>query len=122
MSTDEPTLVVIDDDTDGAESLANLLRINGYRVHVANDAFSGESLIDRLHPHGALLDLRMPGIDGCELAARLRARYRDDLVLIAVTGADERDQRVADAFACCDHHLLKPITTTALLKVLPPVD
>lgn len=121
MATDETILVVINDDADGAESLANLLRLSGYRVHVASNAFFGELLIERLQPHGVLIDLRMPGTDGCEFAARLRARYRDDLVLIAITGADERDERVAAAFACCDHYLRKPIQATELFKVLPRI-
>ena len=121
MATDDVTLVLIDDDADGAEMLANLLRLSGYLVHTAGDAVSGESLVERVRPHGVLIDLRMPGIDGCELAERLRARYRDDVVLIAITGADERDARVAAAFACVDHDLRKPIDAAALAKVLPPL-
>lgn len=116
------TLVVVDDDADGADMMANLLRLSGYDVHLAYDALSGESLVERVRPLGALIDLRMPGgIDGCELIQRLRSRYGDDLVLIAITGADSGDPRVAAAFACVDHHLCKPIDAAVLAKVLPPL-
>ena len=68
-----------------------------------------------------LLDIHMPGIDGCDLAQRLRERYGDDIVLIAVTGYDETSERVAQTFARVDHYFKKPIDFKILHKILPPV-
>ena len=63
----------------------------------------------------------MPAMDGCNLSRQLRALYGDDIVLVAVTGYDENNQRVAEAFATVDHSLKKPIDLEALHKILPPL-
>lgn len=118
---DEVRVVVVDDMRDAAETLSSLLEINGYRVRMAHDGDQALALIDEYRPHCVLMDINMPGMDGCELSRRLRERYVDDIVLIAVTGGSEDEKRVAETFARVDHYLRKPDYIAQLAKVLPPL-
>jgi DNA-binding response OmpR family regulator len=114
-------VVVVDDDHDVADVLAEMLKGNGYQVRIAHDGLVALALIEEYQPHCVLLDVHLPGIDGGVLSGRLRERYGDDLILIAVTGWGESDERVSDAFGRVDHYLQKPIDVQMLSKVLPPV-
>lgn len=117
--SDEVRVVVVDDHVDGAESLAELLTLTGYCVRTAHDGVEALALIDEFEPMCVLFDIKMPGIDGAELSKRLRAKYGDDKVLIAITGAPEDDRQVAEAFARVDHYLQKPIDLAKLQIILP---
>lgn len=118
---EEVRVVVVDDLVDAASTLAMSLRLDGYQVMVAYDGGQALVLIDQHHPHCVILDVDMPGIDGNELSRRLRERYADDIVLIAMSGRDEGDQRVSETFERVDHYLRKPINLALLQKVLPPL-
>ena len=119
MCNHEVRVVVVDDAVDVADTLAMQLQLDGYTVYAAYGAEQAVLAIEQHHPHCVLLDIHMPGIDGFELASLLRHRYKDDLVLIAVTGSDESQARVADTFAVVDHYFRKPINIQALRKLLP---
>jgi DNA-binding response OmpR family regulator len=121
VDEDEVRVLVVDDARDVAEMLAVTLTLDGYAVRVAHDALEAIAVIEAQRPHCVLLDVDMPGIDGAELSRRLRERYGDDIVLIAITGRDNQDQRVADTFARVDHYLRKPVEPTMLRKLLPPL-
>lgn len=121
MDGDEVRVVVVDDVSDAAETLACALELDGYHVRTANDGHHALTVIEEYQPHCVLLDINMPGIDGCELAKRLRERHGDDLVLIAVTGWGEEDDRVSQAFVRIDHYLRKPVKPELLRKLLPPL-
>lgn len=121
MDDDEVRVVVVDDLADAAEALGFGLELDGYKVRIAHDGASALSLIEEFKPHCVLLDVDMPGIDGSELSTRLRKRYGDDLVMVAVTGWSETDERVSRTFACVDHYLKKPVDPAELRKVLPPL-
>ena len=118
---DAVRVVVVDDDHDVAEVLAEILKSNGYEVSVAHDGLVALALVEDYKPHCVLLDVNLPGMDGGELSRRLRERYGDDLILVAVTGWSETDARVSNAFGRVDHYLQKPIDVQMLSKVLPPV-
>lgn len=121
MNDEAVTVVVVDDSEDAALALSQLLSMDGYSV---STAYSGEEamlLIERVKPHCVLLDIGMPGIDGYELALLLRQRYKDDIVLIAVTGWDTQVARVADTFAVVDHYFQKPVELAALRKLFRPL-
>jgi DNA-binding response OmpR family regulator len=118
---DAVRVVVVDDDHDVAEVLAAILVGNGYQVRVAHDGLVALALVEEYKPHCVLLDVHLPGIDGAELSRRLRERYGDDLILVAVTGWGETDERVSSAFGRCDHYLQKPVDVKMLSKVLPPL-
>ena len=121
MDENEVRVVIVDDMLDLVDTLAMLLESYGYKVVTAGDAVQALAAVERHRPHCVLLDVHMPGTDGCELSRQLRERYRDDIVLIAISGYDERSSRVAQTFARVDHYLRKPIDMKELSKVLPPV-
>lgn len=118
---DEVRVIVVDDQEDAAQSLAILLQLNQYTVATAHTGESAVVLIEEFHPHAVILDVSMPGIDGYELATLLRHRYKDRIVLIAVTGRNKQEPRVSDTFAIVDHYFQKPVDPAALRKVLPPL-
>jgi CheY-like chemotaxis protein len=116
---DAVRIVVVDDVVDVADALSMQLSLDGYSVATAYDADDAIRRIEGHQPQCVLLDIGMPGIDGYELATLLRHRFKDDIVLIAVTGSDEREARVSDAFAVVDHYFQKPLDLNALRKILP---
>lgn len=118
---DAVRVVVVDDEPDVAEVLAEILKINGYEVRVAHDGLVAWALVESWRPHCVVLDVNLPGMDGGELSRRLRERYGDDLILVAVTGWGASDERVSNAFGRVDHYLQKPVDLQMLSKVLPPV-
>ena len=121
MGEDEARVVVVDDVADIADALAYALEHDGYKVWVAHDGIQALALIEAHQPHCVLFDIDMPSLDGSELSKRLRDRYGDDLVLVAMTGWSQKDPRVAEAFARVDHYLQKPVDPGVLRKVLPPI-
>lgn len=121
MEDDSVRIVVVDDVPDVADALSMQLSLDGYRVATAYDADEAIRRIEEHRPHCVLLDIGMPGMDGYELATLLRHRYKDDIVLVAVTGWSERQACVADAFAVVDHYFQKPLEPAALRKILPPL-
>jgi CheY-like chemotaxis protein/two-component sensor histidine kinase len=112
-------ILVVDDNADAAASLALLLKFSGHEVHVAHEGEAALRLAETLRPHAVLLDVGMPGMDGYEVARRLRQRPgTDDLVIIAVTGyGAETDRRRARA-AGFDHHLTKPIELASVADLI----
>lgn len=121
MNDDDVRVVVVDDVSDIAESVAQMLTADGYKVRTANDGIQAFTLIQQFLPDCVLLDIDLPGIDGKELSVRLRALYGDEMVLIAVTGWGMPDDSLSDAFATFDHYLRKPLAPGALRKILPPL-
>jgi DNA-binding response OmpR family regulator len=119
-ANDDVRVVVVDDSTDAAEALALILELNGYVVRTALDGHLALAVIEQFNPHCVLLDIDMPGLDGLQLSKTLRERYRDDIVLIAVTGWSVDDARVKETFTVVDHYLHKPMDPAELQKLLPP--
>jgi len=111
-------IVVIDDNVDAAESLAMLLRLKGHEVHVAYDGPAGVELALKAAPDCVLVDIGLPGIDGYEVAKRLRARDRDGLLLVALTGYGQAEDRARSEQAGFDHHLVKPVAQNVLEDLL----
>jgi CheY-like chemotaxis protein len=119
--TEEVRVVVVDDVPDAAESLATLLSLDGYSVRTAHDGAQAWTLIEAFDPVCVLFDIKMPRVDGAELSRRLRARYGDGIVLVAITGATEDDEQVKQTFARVDYYLHKPVNPFKLRQALPPV-
>jgi CheY-like chemotaxis protein len=120
-AADEVRVLVVDDFPDAAATLAGLLEADGYQVRIAHSGDEALAIVEAQPPHCVILDINMPGLDGDGLSARLRERYGDDIVLIAVTGTGRDDRRVAETFARVDHYLVKPLDPAALRKALPPL-
>jgi PAS domain S-box-containing protein len=102
-------ILVIDDNRDAAASLAMLLETMGAEVRVAHDGVQGLTDFQQFHPLMVLLDIGMPGMDGYEVACRLRTlqgQPRACIVALTGWGQDEDRRRVREAGF--DHHLVKP--------------
>ena len=120
-STQAPSgqrVMVVDDNHDGAESLAWLLALDGHVVRTAADA--EKALVEFLAfaPTVVLLDIGLPGMSGYELAARLRNQPQGrHLTLIAITGFDE-DLDDRSRLAGIDHRLTKPVEPAVLRRLI----
>jgi CheY-like chemotaxis protein len=113
------TILVVDDNRDAADSLAELLASMGATALVA---YGGEEALQLAREHDvdiAVLDIGMPGMDGCELARHLRAGPGgSDMKLIALTGWGQQGYRERIAAAGFNHHLLKPLNLGDFMAVL----
>ena len=121
MNTDRVRILVVDDMHDAADTMAELLRFSGYDVWTASSAAQALALTEAHTPHCVLFDVVMPGMGGDELCSRLRARYGDDIVLVAVSGCDEGDPRVDKSYLLADHFLTKPVEPAVLARLPPPM-
>ena len=120
MSHDDVHVLVVDDSLDAATSMAELLAMDGYSVRTAFVGHQALQLVAQQVPHCVILDINMPGMDGCELAQELRARYDSSMVIVAITGMGDKSERVAKTIALADHFLRKPFESATLRKLLLP--
>jgi CheY-like chemotaxis protein/nitrogen-specific signal transduction histidine kinase len=112
-------VLVVDDNRDSANSLGMLLDVMDYDVKVAFDGASALEQLDDFRAEAVFLDIDMPGMDGYEVARRIRERADlEDVVLVAVTGWNEGNDRAASKHAAFDHYLLKPVEIESLRAVL----
>ena len=112
-------VLVVDDNEDAAKALALLLGYFKCEVDVAFDGEAALNAADAFEPQVAILDLGLPGIDGFELARRLRARpWGHRVMLIALSGWGQDEHRRKSREAGFDLHLVKPVDSPALLKIL----
>jgi PAS domain S-box-containing protein len=102
-------ILIADDNADAADSLAELLRLEGHEVHVAYDGAQALAMFERVEPDAALLDVGMPNMSGLEVVRAIRRSLTGQrATLIAITGwAQDRDRQIA-LEAGFDHHLTKP--------------
>ena len=110
------SVVLVEDNSDVARPIVIALERAGYRVTLFTDAFSALAGLVGLKPHAILLDVGLPGMDGYELAAKLRneGNFKRGL-LIAISGFKRRTTGVDDDF---DHYFTKPVNLNSLLNVL----
>jgi len=112
-------VLVADDNHDGAESLATLLRLAGYEVVVAHTGPDALAAAVERRPQVAILDIGMPGMSGYEVARRIRREtWGEGMGLIAVTGWGQEDDRRQAQMAGFDRHLTKPVDMAELEKLL----
>src|SRR5690606_30218144 len=117
-------VLVVDDNPDAAESLEMLLRVLGAETRVAGDGEAALAAVRDFHPSIVLLDLGMPGMDGYEVARRIRERP-DELgrpLLIALTGWGQPEDRRRTREAGFDDHPVKPVDLGVLKSLLAVVD
>ena len=112
-------VLVVDDNVDSADSIAMLLQVSGHDVRVA---YSGPDALEtaaEYQPDIVLLDIGLPGIDGYEVARRLRSHAQLEKVkLIAVTGYGQDADRLQSQEAGFDYHLVKPVDAQKLQDLL----
>jgi signal transduction histidine kinase len=112
-------ILIVDDNVEAALTLAELLALAGHETHAAHDGPTGVDMALRLSPDVAILDLGLPGFDGFEAARRLRAEPTlTGLLLVALSGWVQPDDRVRSRDAGFDHHLAKPVQLKSLELVL----
>ncbi|MDB4986918.1 MAG: hypothetical protein JWN04_2096 [Myxococcaceae bacterium] len=112
-------VVIVEDNADSRGLLCELLELSGFQCHTADDGLSGLALLEEVVPDLALVDIGLPGIDGLELARRLRDNPQlQHVVLIALTGYGQREDRDKVRGAGFDHHLVKPIDPAVLVGLL----
>lgn len=112
-------VLVVDDNVDSADSIAMLLQMSGHEVRVS---YSGPDAVEtavEYRPDIVLLDIGLPGIDGYEVARRLRKRPElREVKLIAVTGYGQEADRLQSQEAGFDYHLVKPVDAQKLQDLL----
>jgi CheY-like chemotaxis protein len=111
-------VLISDDDVDSADALALLLQLEGHEVTAAYSASETLSLIEDLRPEAAVLDISMSGMDGYEIARRVRARHGSSILLIAVTGWSKPDDIDRSQAAGFDHHCSKPVDLEKVRSLL----
>lgn len=112
-------VAIVEDNDDSRMMLCELLELSGFQCHSAADGKQGLELIGELLPDVALVDIGLPGLDGLEVAKQLRQdRRHDQLLLIALTGYGQREDREAARRAGFDTHLVKPVDFDALRNLL----
>jgi signal transduction histidine kinase/ActR/RegA family two-component response regulator len=115
------SVLVIDDNAEAAGLLRSLLETRRHTVHVANDGPSGLDAALSLCPDVALIDIGLPGIDGYQVAASLRASQLRDIYLIAITGYGRPEDRARALESGFDHYIVKPLRIDDLERVLARV-
>jgi two-component system OmpR family response regulator len=119
MTETRQRVLLVDDNADSTEPLSLLLQAKGHETRVAVEGAEAISVADDFHPHCVVLDLGLPGMDGYEVARRLRQRpYGDALILVALTGWAGKDVRVKAAEAGFDYHLVKPVNWEELEHIV----
>jgi CheY-like chemotaxis protein len=113
------SIVVVDDNVDAAETLAMLLQLINHQVHIAYDGPSAIELVLRVKPDAVLLDIGLPGFDGYQVARELRKQsHLSSLVLIALSGYGQEEDRRRAREAGFNHHMIKPVNNDELFRVL----
>ena len=112
-------ILVVDDNVDGAEMLAEILQGMGYQARVAHNAADALKAAAELRPSIAFLDIGLPVMDGYELASHLRKLPGlAELRLIALTGYGQESDRRKSQDAGFHHHLVKPVDMKAIEKAV----
>jgi signal transduction histidine kinase len=119
-TTDRPLrIALVEDSADIREMTADLLTTLGHEVQAAEDGEKGLELILKQRPDVALVDMGLPGIDGCGVAAKVRALYdRQTIRLVAMTGYGLDSDRARARAAGFDDYLVKPADLDSLLRAL----
>jgi two-component system, sensor histidine kinase len=115
-------ILLVEDNVDAREALRALLELDGYEVHAAADGTEGLELARTKAPNVALIDIGLPGIDGYEVARRMKLLVAPAPMMIALTGYSEPEdkQRAKDAGFCA--HLVKPVDPETLARLLATLE
>ncbi len=121
--TSDLRILVVDDNRDAAKSLAMLLKMMGNNVHTAHDGEEAVTAAREFQPHVVLCDIGLPKLNGYEACRQMKAQAWDKkMILIAVTGWGQDDDRRKSEDAGFDHHLIKPVDPQSLMKLLAELE
>ena len=112
-------ILVVDDNRDGAESLARVLELSGQNTRVASDGVAALIEAEAFRPDVILLDIGLPKLNGFEVARRIRQTpWGSPMILIALTGWGQEEHRRESSDAGFDAHLVKPVDPIRLVRLL----
>jgi len=112
-------ILVVDDNEDSVESLTILLGLVGHKTHTAHDGLEALEAAKTFRPEIILLDIGLPKLNGFEVARKIREQpWGQAMVLVALTGWGQEEDRRLSREAGFDHHLTKPVDPKALQKLL----
>jgi CheY-like chemotaxis protein len=114
-----PLVLLVEDNADARDALRVLLELDGYDVEAAGDGPQGLEIARAKTPSVALIDIGLPGMDGYEVARRLRALAGGSrMYLVALTGYSDPDDRRRAEEAGFDAHVVKPVDPDELTRLL----
>jgi CheY-like chemotaxis protein len=111
-------ILVIDDNSDAAESIAVLLRLDGHEVKTVTDGMQALACVDVFAPHVAVVDIGLPGMSGYEVARHIRDNGSPAPLLIALTGYGQAEDLDRSREAGFDHHFVKPADFKEIKQVI----
>ncbi len=112
-------ILVVDDNRDSANSLATLLKLTDNETESAYDGLEALEAAERFRPDVVLLDIGLPNLNGYGVARRIRQEsWGQDIILIALTGWGQAEDRRQSTDAGFDYHIIKPVDLNALKKML----
>jgi two-component system, sensor histidine kinase len=115
-------ILIVEDNADAREMLQAVLEVAGHRVETAGDGVSGVDLAVRGKHELAIVDIGLPGLDGYEVAAKIRAAADGrPPFLIALTGYGGPEQRERALGAGFDVHIVKPVNLDSLLDLIAQI-
>jgi CheY-like chemotaxis protein len=116
------SILIVEDNADARDALRVLLELEGHVVETAGEGQRALELVRTADPDIALVDIGLPGIDGHEVARRVRANGGRRPVLIALTGYGQPDDHRRASEAGFDQMLVKPVDPTALATLLATLE
>jgi DNA-binding response OmpR family regulator len=117
-SPDAYRILVVDDNEDAADSLSTLLGVMGYEVKVAYDGPEAIAAADTFKPEAALLDIGLPHLSGYDIARHVRSTRGGSVLLAAITGWGQEEDRLRAREAGFDNHFTKPADFGQLTALL----
>jgi PAS domain S-box-containing protein len=112
-------ILIVDDNVDGADSLAMLLEEVGHETHKAHDGVAALDMAEHVRPDVVLLDIGLPRLNGYEVCQRLRERpWAEQLMIVALTGWGQEEDRQRSLDAGFDNHMVKPVDHNHLTRLL----
>ncbi|MCG2592312.1 ATP-binding protein [Ramlibacter sp. XY19] len=112
-------VLVVDDNVDGAETMAQFLGILGYETRTVHDGLTAVDTAASFRPHVVILDIGLPQLNGHEVAKRIRqAPGGEEMLLVAVSGWGQAEDRQKSRDAGFDRHFVKPVELEVLMEVV----
>ncbi|WP_307704246.1 PAS domain S-box protein [Variovorax paradoxus] len=112
-------VLLADDNVDALWGMARMLSISGFSVKTADNGIDALQMAENFRPDAAVLDIGMPGLDGHEVARRIRAQpWGRGMLLVAATGWSQPEDKLAALEAGFDEHLVKPVAATDVQRLL----
>lgn len=101
-------VLIVEDNADHAQALGLILELKGHNLQIAADGAAAIEMARRIRPDVVLLDLGLPGVDGFEVARRLKREHGDAVRIIAISAYGTENDRRQSLEAGCEVHLMKP--------------